>query len=217
MLAGTNPLGGANAQEMLARRFSGQVPSLRGIREIPDAVDAAIHKALATTPADRYSTAAEFVDALKRSAPVHAPTWRFPRRSRPQDSRGSGDDRRRTDHGAKHDRAALRYGLGGPRGRPSLAVRAGESFAYLAEGLVDLMSRNLDGAGDLHTVDPGTILTAVGKNKGTLDAARGRDVARDMGAGLFILGSVNAIDHRYACRPRSTTWPPRPTVRRSKG
>jgi len=73
------------------------------------------------------------------------------------------------------------------------AVRAGESFAYLAEGLVDLMSRNLDGAGDLHTVDPGTILTAVGRNKGLLDAARGREVARDMGAGLFILGSVNAI------------------------
>ena len=197
MLAGTNPLGGANAQEMLARRFSGQVPSLRGIREIPDAVDAAIHKALATTPADRYSTAAEFVDALKRSTPVQAPAWRFPRPSRLT--------------GILVGVATIAVVLITARsmiGRPSVtgsaarvavlpfAVRAGEGFAYLAEGLVDLMSRNLDGAGDLHTVDAGPILTAVRKNEGPLDAARGREVARGAGAGLFILGSVNAIGPR---------------------
>ena len=194
MLAGANPLSGANAQEMLARRFSGQVPSLRGIRETPEAIDAAIHKALASTPADRFSTAAEFVDALKGSAPVEASTWRFPRR------------RRVTGIlvGVATTAAVLLTARNMIRPPPAMgsaarvavlpfAVRAGENFAYLAEGLVDLMSRNLDGAGDLHTVDAGTILTAVGRNKGILDAARGREVARDMGAGLFILGSVNAI------------------------
>jgi len=194
MLAGTNPLGGTSAQEMLARRFSGQVPSLRDIREIPEAVDTAIRKALARTPADRYSTAAEFVDALKRSAPIQAPTLRFPRWSR-----AAG-----TVAGVVATVVVLVTALNlmGPRAGAGSAARvavlpfavlAGESFAYLAEGLVDLMSRNLDGAGDLHTVDPGTILTAVGRYKGALDAARGRDMAREMGAGLFILGSVNAI------------------------
>src|SRR6185503_3206680 len=38
------------------------------------------------------------------------------------------------------------------------AVRGGEHFFYLAEGMVDLLSRNLDGAGDLRTIDPGTVL-----------------------------------------------------------
>ena len=194
MLAGRNPLSGSSAQEMLARRFTGDVPSLRGIRQIPESVDAAMRTALARTPADRYSTAADFVDALRRGAPVREAARTPVRRERAAGILAG--------LGATAAALITAWTMLGPSSDTvsaarvavlPFAVRASGAFAYLAEGLVDLMSRNLDGAGDLRTVDPGTILTAVGRNDGPLDATRGRALARDVGAGLFILGSVNAI------------------------
>ena len=75
------------------------------------------------------------------------------------------------------------------------AVRAAGSFSYLAEGMVDLLSRDLDGAADLRAVDPGTVLTAVSHagGDGVLDVRRGRAVARQVGAGMYVIGSVNAV------------------------
>jgi tetratricopeptide (TPR) repeat protein len=55
------------------------------------------------------------------------------------------------------------------------------------------LSRNLDGFEGLRTVDPGTILSAVGKSgSGPLDSDRARSVARRVGAGLYVTGSVHA-------------------------
>ena len=193
MLAGANPLGGSSAPEMLARRFTGEVPSLRESRDVPDTVDSAIHKALAKAPADRHATAADFVNALRGVTPPRETTRRPVRRDRVV--------RVLAGLAITVALALTAKTIVGPSASTvsaarvavlPFAVRAGESFAYLAEGLVDLMSRNLDGAGDLHTVDPGTILTAVGRNQDPLDPARGRELARGVGAGLFILGSVNA-------------------------
>jgi TolB-like protein len=78
------------------------------------------------------------------------------------------------------------------------AVRGSGAFSYLAEGMVDLLSRDLDGAGDLRTIDAGTILTAAARTNGdgVLDVERGRTVARRVGAGLYVLGSVHAVGGR---------------------
>ena len=78
MLAGANPLGGSSAPEMLARRFTGEVPSLRESREVPEAVDSAIRKSLARTPADRYATAADLVNALRGGLSPTGETTRRP-------------------------------------------------------------------------------------------------------------------------------------------
>ena len=65
MLAGHPPFTGSTAQEVLARHSMDAVPSLHAARPaITDAVDLAITKALAKTPADRFATASEFADAL---------------------------------------------------------------------------------------------------------------------------------------------------------
>jgi tetratricopeptide (TPR) repeat protein len=65
------------------------------------------------------------------------------------------------------------------------------SFAYLAQGMVDLLSRNLNGVEALVTVDPGRVISAAGRDlPAQLDAARARDIARRLGAGQYILGSV---------------------------
>jgi TolB-like protein len=74
------------------------------------------------------------------------------------------------------------------------SVRGDSGFEYLGEGIVDLLARNLDGAGDLRTVDPGTVLSALGRDGArSADAERYRAVARRVGAGIYLVGSVHAI------------------------
>lgn len=65
MLAGEPPFVGPTAQVMIARRLSQPPPSVRTIRpQVPEALDAVLHRALAPIPADRFATAAEFARAL---------------------------------------------------------------------------------------------------------------------------------------------------------
>jgi TolB-like protein/tRNA A-37 threonylcarbamoyl transferase component Bud32/Tfp pilus assembly protein PilF len=65
MLAGHPPFLGRTSHEILARHTLDPVPPLRtGRPEIPPAVEAAVIKALATTPADRFATTSGFMQAL---------------------------------------------------------------------------------------------------------------------------------------------------------
>jgi protein kinase-like protein len=68
MLAGHPPFLGATTQEVIARHTLDPVPSLRTARNtVPLAFEAAIQRALAKVPADRFVTASKFVDALNRA------------------------------------------------------------------------------------------------------------------------------------------------------
>jgi hypothetical protein len=72
-------------------------------------------------------------------------------------------------------------------------VRGSPQLAYLGEGIVDLLSRNLDGVDDLKAVDPGTVLSALTKNGvTTAGSVEGRGVVRGIGAGTYITGSIVA-------------------------
>src|SRR5207302_8631991 len=65
MLVGEPPYTGPSAQVVIAKRLTDPVPSVRRLRDtIPPAVDAAITRALAKSPADRFRTPAEFAHAL---------------------------------------------------------------------------------------------------------------------------------------------------------
>jgi serine/threonine protein kinase/Tfp pilus assembly protein PilF len=65
MLAGEPPFTGPNPQAVLAKRLSEPAPHLRTTREVPLGIDRGVTRALARAPADRFATAAEFVDALR--------------------------------------------------------------------------------------------------------------------------------------------------------
>ena len=65
MLTGEPPYTGPNPQAILAKRLREPVPRLRTVREVPLALERAVTRALARSPADRFSTAAEFADALQ--------------------------------------------------------------------------------------------------------------------------------------------------------
>ena len=65
MLAGEAPFTGPTPQQAIARRFTETPPLLRTLREtVPEHVEAAVAKALARSPADRFSSALKLARAL---------------------------------------------------------------------------------------------------------------------------------------------------------
>ena len=72
--------------------------------------------------------------------------------------------------------------------------------AYLASGMVDLLSASFDGAGSLRSVPPSLYLSQMMTRLGTpaLDAEGGRRLARQLGAGLFVMGDIVATGNRVS-------------------
>jgi tetratricopeptide (TPR) repeat protein len=71
------------------------------------------------------------------------------------------------------------------------SVRGSEDVAYLGEGMVDLLSTALDGAGELKVVDPYALMKFLtGERDGPIDPRAGEAVANRFGAGRFVLGSI---------------------------
>ena len=65
MLTGEVPYTGRTPQAVIAKRVLEPLPHVRTLRaSVPEAVEQAINRALAVTPADRFATAAEFAVAL---------------------------------------------------------------------------------------------------------------------------------------------------------
>jgi serine/threonine-protein kinase len=75
MLTGDPPVTGATAQAMIAKLMTERPTRIRVVRDaVPEPVDTAIFKALAKIPADRFSGAREFVDALDAGMRPEMPT-----------------------------------------------------------------------------------------------------------------------------------------------
>jgi serine/threonine-protein kinase len=66
MLAGTPPFTGPNARTVIERRLTQPPPSVRALRpEVPSAVEAAIRRAMARQPGDRFESAADWLPRLR--------------------------------------------------------------------------------------------------------------------------------------------------------
>jgi hypothetical protein len=79
MLAGEPPHTGATVQAVIARLMTERPTPLRTIRDtVPDGVDAAVVKALAKVPADRFASAGAFATQLITAAPSVRSTRRRP-------------------------------------------------------------------------------------------------------------------------------------------
>jgi TolB-like protein len=71
MLSGAPPFAGPNARTIIAQMMTSAPRSLRTGREgVSEDLEQVIFRALERTPADRYATAADFMDALTAAAPV---------------------------------------------------------------------------------------------------------------------------------------------------
>ena len=204
MLAGEPPYTGPTPQAIVAKRLTGPPPPLGAVRDVPEALEQAIHTALARNPADRFATGRDFAQALVQGAA--APRGTTAPRLEATAARGRS---RRWPALAALLAVAVGSALGWMalqrfRGTAPLsasqlavlpfAVPAAGPFGYLAEGMVDLLSRNLNGVGMQATVDPGRVMSAIGggEKRGVQNAERGHEIARRLGAGRYILGSVHA-------------------------
>ena len=104
MLAGEPPVTGASAQAMIAKLMTERPTHLRVLRDtIPAGIDAAVAKALAKTPADRFASAGDFAKAL-----ANAGGRRHGRLTRGRQREAYRSDRRR---GRCRGRAGCRWCL----------------------------------------------------------------------------------------------------------
>ena len=201
MLTGRPPFTGPTPQQVLAAQVTEAPESVAKRRAtVPPPLADLIMRCLEKSPADRWQSADELRAELEamttpsegQPARPRAPHLWFP---------GVG---RRVALGA----VAL-VGLAGAwfvwRGRtPASApvsasrvavlpfsIHGGGDIAYLGEGMVNLLGASLDGASDLHSVDPRALLAAVTRaGARSLDPTVGGTVARGLGAGLYVTGDV---------------------------
>jgi eukaryotic-like serine/threonine-protein kinase len=170
MLAGEPPYTGPTALAIAAKMMAGDPPSVRRTRPtVPVEVNAALHKALAPVPADRYPTAADFAKALDTaertaSTSVAGATAGV--------AASAGVTRRRIPTAATLMGLGVLFGVGvlfawrhresgavsaaaaGPVGVAVLPFDAGgdTTTAYFAEGITDEIRSKLSAIGGLRVI-----------------------------------------------------------------
>ncbi|HXZ86575.1 MAG TPA: hypothetical protein VEI82_13920, partial [Myxococcota bacterium] len=72
------------------------------------------------------------------------------------------------------------------------SIQGSSDLGYLGQGLVNLLSTSLDGAGNLRAVDPHAVLSVVQHHSkdAAFDPADAQGLADRLGAGLYVLGDV---------------------------
>jgi eukaryotic-like serine/threonine-protein kinase len=76
MLTGDPPFTGSSAQAIVGKVLTEKPAPVRGFRDtVSPAIEAALMKALAKLPADRYASTTAFAAALTGPAPAPAPAW----------------------------------------------------------------------------------------------------------------------------------------------
>jgi eukaryotic-like serine/threonine-protein kinase len=183
MLAGQHPFGGTGSvQSMIVAHLTEPAPPVAKLRgDTPPSVNAAIARALAKTPDERFRTAEEFRDALD-AAPAGA---------------------RRSPVMAAVIGAAILAILvvaGIIVSRRERTLPLDQNLVAVApfdvvdtdlklwhEGMVDVLSRNLDGAGPLRTVSP-TVVVRRWAGRGDKESAS--TLGKATGARLAVFGSL---------------------------
>lgn len=182
MLAGEPPFTGPSAQAVVAKRLGTPAPAVSILRDtVPKSVEAALSKALARSPADRFATAAQFAQALQ-AAPEPPRRGRAWRTRRVAVIAGGF---------ALAAALALKVGLLGARHPATIPVAilplvnlSGDSAQeYLADGVTDALITELGKVSAL-TV---TSRTSAMLYKGSLKPLR--QIARELGVDHVVEGS----------------------------
>jgi serine/threonine-protein kinase len=195
MLAGERAFSGPSVQSVMTKSITGPRPRVREIRaSVPPGTEAAIVKALSTDPADRYRSMADFAAAVGEGL------------TGPTTAAVSAKPGRRALVAAAVVVVLSAIGLfawrsnasGSPvvEGAQRIAVlpfrTSGAGVELLGEGLVDLMSTNLDAIGGITTVEPRTVLQRWKERGSAIDLDGALAVGEAVDAGAVILGSVVA-------------------------
>jgi serine/threonine-protein kinase len=197
MVTGQAPFAGPTVQAVLTQSLTGPRPRLSKVtRATPPEADAPVARALAADPAARFASVAEFGAALEQAA-------------------GGGS-------GALAERRRLRrLVVGLPMGvalvavlaflflpRGGVVVKGAESIAVLpfnasgpgvellGEGMVDLLTTNLNTVGGIRAVEPRAVLSRWKQEGQPGDIQGALALARGLKAGSVVLGSIVATGPR---------------------
>lgn len=212
MLSGQQPFTGPTMQVVMTQSVAGPRPRLHRVRpDLPPGIDRVLLRALSVDAADRPDSAVAFADQLERAvlsipSPVPSPP------AVPDDVVAAA----RAAIAPKR-RAWLAAGVAGlvvvgsgaalwwrthaaaqtvAPGAQTIAVMpfqiALPGMEVMREGMVDLLSRNLNDLGGIRTIDPPMIIARSQRQRGedVPDLASATELARDLGAGSVLTGSI---------------------------
>jgi eukaryotic-like serine/threonine-protein kinase len=215
MLVAEPPFTGPTAQAIIARRFSESPRPIRPVRQtVPQELEQVVMRALARMPADRHSTAAAFAESLAAVRGADRLATTTPERGMTPPEPRSGVRKKWVAGLIGSSVAAVFLGTlvrsrGGPDTELDASLLAVAPFDVLdsklglwREGMVDLLSRNLDGAGPLRTVSPTVV---VRRWSGRADPESAAELGRRTGAGLALYGSLLSAG-RDSVRVRATLF-----------
>ena len=197
VLAGRPPFVGPSPQAVVAAQLTQPAPPLAQSRpSVPPALAALVMRCLEKRPADRWQSASELLDALEALAA-------------PVETKAPGSLTRPMAIPARRRRpialaTLLAVVIGGAvwsflqRARGSAPLDADlvavapfdvpdARLSLWREGLVDLLSRNLDGAGPLRTVPPTTVIR---RWTGRADRLSASELGRRTGAQIVVFGNL---------------------------
>src|SRR5436309_412307 len=188
MLAGEPPYTGPSAESIVRQHLAAAPPRVSAMRAaVPPAIEQAIVRALAKTPADRFATAAEFVEALA------APSQRVRATGRRTSRLAAG-----AGLAATLLAAAGLFVLSRPHGTPALAGRSGQSIAvlpfvnvsgapqeeYLSDGISEELINALSKLPQLQVVARPSSFAFKGKNEDMRQIGQALQVATVLGGSV---------------------------------
>ena len=195
LLTGTPPFTGRTPRQILAAHLTEIPEPIQDRRpDVPKTLAAILERCLAKEPADRWQSAAELMQYLESHVTPEGTT--------PQDTRPiapvSAPRRRRTLALAAVGALALVAAFFALRAPAASGLDANllavAPFDVLVpaqelwrEGMVDVLSASLDGAGPLRSVSPSVVIS---RWDGRADPASAQRLGRDLGAGLVVYGRI---------------------------
>ena len=207
LLVGAPPFTGPTVQAVIARHSMDLVSPPSIVREsIPDTMEAALLRALAKTPADRFPTVVMFAEALGRPSTITAAQRRRTMGGMPA-APGGRTLPWKLIAGIAAGVAVLAVGfiavrsLGGRRASGAIegpdprkiAVlyfqdrSSGKSLGYVADGLTEALIHELAAVQTLKVVSP----NGVASYRGT--AVRADSIAKALSVGTIVSGSVDQV------------------------
>jgi serine/threonine-protein kinase len=204
MLAGEPPFAGPTAQAIVAKRMTGEVPSLRRLRpSVPERLERVVLTALAPIPADRFATPGKFAEALSTGAAGSQPSMAATDAARPVETAVAAASRRRPAIPAwlifvvgllvtatvgmlVWQRSRQETASAGTKMLAVLPFKnmgaAGDQ--YFADGLTEEITSRLAGVSELGVVSR----TSADQYKGSSKTLR--QIGQELGVGYVLEGSV---------------------------